>query len=173
MQRFGPPIQYPLICRRWWSLRPKPTKSSKNGGALRWNTLVLGRTMSIIFIGSGVRSPQKMGAACMAGRCVMAHGATATSKCVRCAKRERRRGISSTSALLQMSRTDFTTCPTLKKAHLWKLDGPRMIAAAGARTTTFYRPSTSPQPVAAAGFATTRAWDSYGSCARTTRSCGR
>ena len=67
----------------------------------------------------------------------------------------------------------FHNLSDTKKAHLWKLGGPRMIAAAGARATTFYRPSTPPQPVAAAGFATTRAWDSSGYCVRTTRTCGR
>lgn len=36
----------------------------------------------------------------------------------------------------------FHNLSDTKKAHLWKLDGPRMIAAAGARTTTYYPPST-------------------------------
>ena len=67
----------------------------------------------------------------------------------------------------------FHNLSDTKKAHLWKLDGPRMIAAAGARTTTCYHPSTPQQREAGVGFATIREWDSSGSCGRTTLNSGR
>lgn len=60
-----------------------------------------------------------------------------------------------------------------KKSPLWKLDGRNLCAVNGAKKTTCFHRSTQPQPVAVAGSATTRAWDSSGACARTTQNCGR
>ena len=66
----------------------------------------------------------------------------------------------------------FQTCQIPRKALLWRLAGQKPCAENGARETTYCPPSTPQQPVVGAGSATTRAWASFGCCAKITRICG-
>ena len=71
-----------------------------------------------------------------------------------------------TLALQPTNQTAFTSWLITKKARLWRLVGTNPTAESGAKKMTCCLPYI-PQPRgAAAGFATTRAWGSSGSCGK-------
>ena len=68
--------------------------------------------------------------------------------------------------LPQMSRADFIVFLILKFLLLWRPDGTKHIAANGAKKMIFSAQFIHRSHGGGAGFATIRAWDSFGSCER-------